>query len=126
MTANGKLDRKALPDYDFKKETYERPETATEVKLCEIWSQVLTLNSDTIGIHDNFFELGGHSLKALELINLIYEAMQIELPLKEVFKRVTIKLMAEYIDTQLWLNEHSNQTDVNSAQVNENSMQVII
>lgn len=126
VTANGKLDRKALPDYEFRKEEFEKPETATEIKLGEIWSQVLDLSPDTIGILDNFFELGGHSLKALELINLIYETMQIELPLKEVFKRVTIKLMAEYIDSQLSLNEYAVPGDAESAEVNQNSMQVII
>ena len=119
VTANGKLNRKALPEHEVKSERYEQPATETEHKLVEIWSEVLKLNSANIGVNANFFELGGHSLKALELINLIYQGLNIEVPLKEVFKKITIRMMAEYIDGQLWLKD-------DSAEMRENTLQVII
>ncbi|MBB5622466.1 amino acid adenylation domain-containing protein [Pedobacter cryoconitis] len=106
VTANGKLNRAALPDPEITTvNAYEKPSGITEEKLVEIWAEVLKLEKERIGITSNFFELGGHSLKALELINCIFKELHVEFPLKEVFKRLNIKLMAEYIDVNLWLNK---------------------
>ena len=62
LTANGKLDRKALPMPEgdaYASRGYEEPEGEIETKLASIWGEVLKL--DRVGRHDNFFELGGHS-----------------------------------------------------------------
>ncbi|WP_045757888.1 phosphopantetheine-binding protein [Xanthomonas albilineans] len=68
LTANGKLDRKALPAPDgsaYAAHAYEAPQGAIEQTIAAIWSDLLGL--ETIGRHDNFFALGGHSLLAVTL-----------------------------------------------------------
>ena len=98
LTPNGKIDRKSLPEPEGKINTgveYEAPRNELEEKLVKIWSEVL--NVDGIGINDNFFELGGHSLKATIMVSKIYKILNVEIPLKEIFKVPTIKGMSEYI-----------------------------
>jgi len=98
LTSNGKLDRKALPEPTGNISTgaeYEAPRNSTEEKLVAIWSEVLRVEG--IGINDNFFELGGHSLKATSLAAKIHKGLNVEIPLKEIFKKPTIKGISEYI-----------------------------
>ncbi|MGB7604680.1 MAG: condensation domain-containing protein, partial [Lutisporaceae bacterium] len=98
LTENGKVDRKALPEVDGSINTdieYEAPRNEIEEKLAEIWSEVLGI--EKIGINDNFFELGGHSLKATNVIAKIHKELNVELPLREMFKTPTIKGLANYV-----------------------------
>ncbi|WP_283234829.1 phosphopantetheine-binding protein, partial [Pseudoalteromonas phenolica] len=62
LSANGKVNRDALPEPDMEalRAEYIAPQTETEIRLSEIWQQVLGL--EKVGITDSFFELGGHSL----------------------------------------------------------------
>ncbi|RZK99929.1 MAG: amino acid adenylation domain-containing protein, partial [Rubrivivax sp.] len=68
LTANGKVDRKALPDPQQAVPTHaqEGPQGETEQVLADIWAQVLRL--DQVGRHDNFFALGGDSILTLQII----------------------------------------------------------
>ncbi|HWW70164.1 MAG TPA: amino acid adenylation domain-containing protein, partial [Duganella sp.] len=69
LTANGKLDRKALPAPEgraFIHRAYEAPLGEIERALAQIWSELLGV--ERVGRNDNFFELGGHSLLAIRLI----------------------------------------------------------
>jgi len=98
LTSNGKVDRRLLPEPDSNISTgteYEAPRNSTEEKLADIWREILGV--DRIGIHDNFFELGGHSLKATSLAAKIHKVLNVEVPLKEIFKAPTIKGIYEYI-----------------------------
>ncbi|HLP47901.1 MAG TPA: amino acid adenylation domain-containing protein, partial [Candidatus Kapabacteria bacterium] len=109
LTVNGKIDRKSLPKPGLKvNESYTPPRNKLEKKLVELWSEVLgknKLNSSqlqlTIGIDDNFFNLGGHSLKATILISKIHKALNVFVPLAEVFKNATIRGLAEYIRSKV-------------------------
>ncbi|MGP9766973.1 amino acid adenylation domain-containing protein [Halomonas sp. AOP13-D3-9] len=67
LNANGKVDRKALPEPDLASGSqYEPPQSEVEKALSEIWSEILGV--ERVGRHDNFFELGGHSLLALKVL----------------------------------------------------------
>jgi len=69
LTANGKVDRWALPAPDstaHAAQEYEAPVGATETALARIWAEALGL--ERISRNDNFFELGGHSLLAVMLV----------------------------------------------------------
>ncbi|MBB3120918.1 non-ribosomal peptide synthetase [Pseudoduganella violacea] len=66
LNANGKVDRKALPEPDFSSAAYEAPQGRIEENLAALWSELLGV--EKIGRQDNFFELGGHSLLALKLL----------------------------------------------------------
>src|SRR5690606_10006897 len=68
LSANGKVDRKALPDPDLGlvRQQLSAPSTSMEKRLCEIWQTVLGI--DHIGTNENFFELGGHSLLVMQVI----------------------------------------------------------
>ncbi len=98
LTSNGKIDRKALPEPDNSVSTgteYEAPRNEIEEKLVEIWKEVLYV--EKIGINDSFFELGGHSLKATSLSAKIHKQLNVEVPLKVIFNKPTIKGISEYI-----------------------------
>jgi len=68
-TANGKLDRGALPLPDVQRlarTPYTPPSTITERALAAIWSDVLGL--DQVGVDDNYFDLGGDSITGLQVV----------------------------------------------------------
>jgi len=100
ITANGKIDRKALPapvPADTPNgEPTAVPETETERRLVEIWADLLKL--DTLGIHDNFFSLGGHSLLATQLVSRIAVAFSVNLSLPTVFESPTVQELARHLD----------------------------
>ncbi|WP_318849376.1 non-ribosomal peptide synthetase, partial [Chryseobacterium sp. JV558] len=88
LTSNGgKVDRKALPmPEDMGIDTgveYVSPQTSTEKILVKIWGDVLSLDTDNIGLYDDFFDLGGHSLKATRLSSHISDRLHVHLGLKE-------------------------------------------
>src|SRR5882762_2671038 len=91
LTANGKLDRKALPMPEgdaFGVRGYEAPQGETETRLAEIWADVLKI--DRVGRNDNFFELGGHSLLAMQVMARIRHIFDLELPVRSMFEAPTI------------------------------------
>ncbi|WP_197267939.1 non-ribosomal peptide synthetase, partial [Paenibacillus alvei] len=95
LTSNGKVDRKALPEPQGGIQTgveYVAPRNWTESQLVKIWEEVLGYSG--IGVLDNFFELGGHSLRATNLVSKIQKEMNVELPLRDVFRYSTIEEMA--------------------------------
>ncbi len=100
LTANGKLDRKALPAPDHSRpeldETFSAPQTAIEELLANIWAEVLKL--DEVGIYDNFFDLGGHSLLATQVMSRVRQALQKELPLRALFEAPTVAQLALRIE----------------------------
>ncbi|WP_418515016.1 non-ribosomal peptide synthase/polyketide synthase [Delftia sp. PS-11] len=66
LNANGKVDRKALPQPEWAQRGYEPPHNGVEQQLSAIWAELLGL--DRVGRRDNFFELGGHSLLAMGML----------------------------------------------------------
>ncbi len=99
LTANGKLDRKALPEPSLAEtaETYVAPRDEIEESLVNIWSEVLGAPAEAIGIDSNFFRTGGHSLRATVMMSRIHRELGVPLPLAEVFKTPTIRGLAQYV-----------------------------
>ena len=100
LTANGKLDREALPAPNqaalLSQEAFVAPRTPVEEVLATIWREVLEV--ERVSVHDNFFEAGGHSLLITQIVARIRDAFQVDLPLRILFKSPTIAGIAEAID----------------------------
>ena len=87
LTANGKLDRKALPAPDvgsYGRREYEAPRGEVEQSLAQIWSQLLGV--ERVGRGDNFFELGGHSLLAVRVIGRLRQRFGDAATLRTLFE----------------------------------------
>jgi acyl carrier protein/SAM-dependent methyltransferase len=98
LTPNGKVDRKALPAPGVKiDKEHISPRNKIEEQMAELWSVVLDVKKDVIGINSNFFELGGHSLKATILTAKIHKKLNVKVPLAEIFKTPTVKGLSGYI-----------------------------
>ncbi|MFC2141211.1 amino acid adenylation domain-containing protein, partial [Acidobacteriota bacterium] len=99
LTPTGKIDRKALPEPDLvgAADEYTAPRDETEKKLAEIWSEVLRLDKNMIGIDANFFELGGHSLKATSLTIKINKQLETKISMVDIFTTPTIRGLGEQI-----------------------------
>ncbi len=96
LTANGKLDKKALPDVEFVNEDkYVAPESELEKSLCTIWQEVLGL--EKIGIENDFFSLGGNSILAIRLSHIISKELDTNFSVADVFKYKSILNISEHI-----------------------------
>jgi acyl carrier protein len=107
-TANGKLDRIALPIPEtggVETTEYVGPRTPVEETLVTIWESLL--HSKQVGVNDDFFQLGGHSLLAIQLVTRIREALGIEVSLRSIFDGPTVAGIAETIAA---INESDEQT----------------
>ncbi|WP_431768107.1 amino acid adenylation domain-containing protein [Pseudomonas fluorescens] len=106
LNANGKVDRKALPEPEFESErAYEAPRGADEETLAAIWAEVLGV--ERVGRNDNFFELGGHSIAALRVIALARESNMtgLRLTLQALMTRPSIKGLSEAPESMTLLNK---------------------
>ncbi|CAF4557720.1 unnamed protein product, partial [Rotaria socialis] len=97
VTINGKLDAKALPDIDFSADesNYCTPRNELEVKLCEIWSDILGI--EKVGITDDFFRLGGDSIGSLRIVGRIEMDLDLHVSVKDVFECRTIESFCQNV-----------------------------
>ncbi|QIS03832.1 amino acid adenylation domain-containing protein [Nocardia brasiliensis] len=97
LTANGKLDRAALPVPELVSAMpYRAPRSAREQALAELFGEVL--GRDRVGVDDSFFELGGHSLLATRLISRIRVVLGVEVPIRAVFDAPTVARLVTRLD----------------------------
>lgn len=98
LTANGKLDRRALPEPETPQTSIaEPPANEVEQRILGLWSDVLGIGLESFGVTDNFFSLGGHSLKATMLAVRIQQELETECPMQIIFQRPTVRGQAGYI-----------------------------
>ncbi|MEZ4868986.1 MAG: amino acid adenylation domain-containing protein [Caldilineaceae bacterium] len=101
LTANGKVDRQALPAPERSQAAhYVAPRTSTEETLAAIWAELLGL--ELVGIHDNFFALGGHSLLATQVISRVNTLLAVDLSVRQLFDKPDVASLADYVDTLRW------------------------
>src|SRR5579875_2709436 len=101
LTANGKLDRRALPmpASFLSEQEYVAPRTEVERQLAEIWCHIL--ERERVGIYDDFFTIGGQSLLLINLMVQIEKRFARNLPLTTLFRHRTIADLAELLSRQL-------------------------
>jgi amino acid adenylation domain-containing protein len=99
-TANGKLDRNALPtprrSAKKSRDDFTAPTTPLEKKVAAIWQELLGL--ERVSLTDNFFELGGHSLLGLRLVNRLREIAGGQVALTVIFEAPTLAEMAGLLE----------------------------
>lgn len=108
LTANGKLDRKALPKAKLTtSEVYVAPSNELESKICQIWAKVLGVN--TVNKHDNFFDLGGNSLLLNSVYTQLPQKIKEKVTIMHFFQYTTVAKLATFISKQL--NTKKNDYD---------------
>jgi amino acid adenylation domain-containing protein len=113
VTANGKLDRAALPAANGSRphtEAYVEPRTAVEEELVKILAPLLKL--DRVGVNDNFFLLGGHSLLGTQLIARISETFGVELTLLKLFDHPTVAEMSSEIEDLILAKVENSEAEL--------------
>jgi amino acid adenylation domain-containing protein len=99
LTANGKVDRKALKDVAWRggSEVGRRlPEGPVEERLAEIWREVLGVRE--IGVEDNFFDVGGHSLLAFQVVARVRKEWDVDMTIVDVFENPSFADQACFIE----------------------------
>jgi amino acid adenylation domain-containing protein len=99
LTANGKLDRRALPAPGASASAgaaFAEPQTDVERQLATIWAEVL--KKEQVGRTDNFLALGGHSLLAIRVLGRISKAFGVRLPLRTLFESPTVEALARAVE----------------------------
>ena len=124
LTANGKVDRAALPAPSGKMDraalpapsergeggAYVAPRSPVEQVLAGIWEEVLGLQR--VGMEDDFFALGGHSLIAAQVTSRVLKAFSVELSPRVLFERPTVAAMAAEVE---WLRGSGAATAASAA-----------
>ena len=102
LTANGKVDRKALPVPELTRPDlqagYVPPRSNLEQRIAAIWQQLLKI--EKAGVHDNFFDLGGHSLLMAQVHSQLEQTFQKKLPLVRLLEHPTISSLAKYLSQE--------------------------
>ncbi|WP_329210711.1 amino acid adenylation domain-containing protein [Streptomyces sp. NBC_00683] len=100
VTANGKLDRAALPAPGRPSDhggAVRTTRTTVQRAVAALWAELLGRDPATIGLDDDFFEIGGHSLLAARLVAAVTRRFGVRLPLTSLFEAPTVERFAELI-----------------------------
>jgi acyl-CoA synthetase (AMP-forming)/AMP-acid ligase II/acyl carrier protein len=100
LTANGKLDKSALPApttaNTLSVSLYRAPSSVVESRVAAIVEELLGIRG--VGIDDNFFLLGGHSLLGTQLVLRLRGAFGAEMTLRDLFEAQTIENLAARVE----------------------------
>ena len=103
LTANGKLDQRALPapgGKQFQENSFVAPRNTLELLLTKSWEKVLDVRP--IGVKDNFFDLGGDSLLGVRLFAQIEKVCGKKVPLATLFQAPTVEQMVNLLNDVKW------------------------
>lgn len=120
LTANGKLDRRALPAPDagaLGGAHFTAPEGALEQTLAAIWQDLL--GAGPVGRHSDFFALGGHSLLAMRLASAIRETFHVEISLIKMFEQPVLHIQAAMVASLIDENALSARLSANVQETSE-------
>ncbi|MHC3002885.1 amino acid adenylation domain-containing protein, partial [Gordonia sp. GN26] len=93
LTANGKLDRKALPKPVFESGVeYVPPADDTERALVDVFTAVLGL--EDISVTESVFDVGGNSLIAAQIVGRACEVLNVDLNMRDLFDAPTVRGLA--------------------------------
>ena len=99
LTANGKLDRHALPAPDdgsvARATVHVAPKTPLQTTIATVWAKALAV--EQVGLYDNFFDLGGHSLLVIQICDELKVLLQRPLAVVDLFRHPTINELAHYL-----------------------------
>jgi amino acid adenylation domain-containing protein len=112
VTANGKLDRKALPAPDqgaLARSAYAAPQGALEAALCEAWGAVLKV--ERVGVDDNYFDIGGDSIRSIAIVAHARK-QGIELALVDIFKHLTVRSLAQALASRQGAAAQAEQVEI--------------
>ncbi|HMB54187.1 MAG TPA: phosphopantetheine-binding protein, partial [Thermoanaerobaculia bacterium] len=101
MTANGKIDRRALPrpEAGGAGEEHVAPRNELEELIAEVWADLLSV--EQVGVRDHFFRLGGHSLAATRFTARLRELLDLEVPLAAVFDHPVLEDFSSHLEARL-------------------------
>ncbi|MBJ9974987.1 amino acid adenylation domain-containing protein [Pseudomonas sp. S75] len=117
LTANGKLDRRALPAADDRARVsrdFVEPQGDVERRLAAIWAQLLHV--ERVGRHDHFFELGGHSLLAVSLVERMREA-GLAADVRVLFAQPTLAALAAAVGSGREVQVPANRVPSNAERI---------
>ncbi len=100
LTANGKVDRAALPHPQIARTqespaSHVAPRDGLEGAIATLWREVL--HAEQVGVDDNFFSMGGHSVTMVRVYNRLRETLDRDFPLLAMFEHPTIAALARYL-----------------------------
>jgi amino acid adenylation domain-containing protein len=98
LTANGKLDRAALPPVEYGGGDSVAPEGVVQERLAEIFSELL---GKAVGANDDFFHSGGNSILAIRLVAAVQSTFDVDLPIRAVFEGPTVAGLAAAVETEI-------------------------
>ncbi|HKV12008.1 MAG TPA: amino acid adenylation domain-containing protein, partial [Thermoanaerobaculia bacterium] len=122
LTASGKVDRKALPEPERSTVSQERvaPRTDLERLLARLWSETLSVEPESIGIHDSFFEIGGNSITGAIFINRLQQELGEIVHVVTIFDSPTIEKLAAFLEA-----EYGEKGQTGAVQVDAEALQEV-
>ncbi|MBF4999673.1 non-ribosomal peptide synthase/polyketide synthase, partial [Nocardia sp. BSTN01] len=101
LSANGKLDRRALPAPEFEAREFRAPTTPVEEIVAATVAEVLGIDTEArpVGLDDDFFELGGNSLIATQVVARLGQALNTRIPVRTLFEAPTVAALAARLET---------------------------
>ena len=101
LTANGKVDRRALPEpsqYQEAAGLYVPPGTELERLIADTWQEVFHV--EKLSVHSNFFDLGGHSLTLVRVHSMLRHRLNKEISMIDMFRYPTISSLSDYLSRE--------------------------